>query len=159
MTAILDDTFHPVLLVQVEEPFARGELEAYFARLSGVAEKSVRQGRKHVVIVTNDKVAMSAAGRSTVAAANKRYMSQAQIDATAATLIVMTGSLERGVVTAFGWLFPETMKSIRPVASMQAAFDEAMRTLESLGAPFAGDREALRSVLRSRRSAARSAGG
>jgi hypothetical protein len=157
MTAVLDDRFYPVILFEVAEPFAPGELDAYFQRLRGLADEALRQGRKHVVISMNQKVSMSAAGRSAVAAATKRHLTPAQIDATAATLLVMTSPLERGVVTAFGWLFPETVKSIRPVASRQAALDEALRTLDSLGTPFTGDLEALRDALGLTSAGARSA--
>src|SRR5688500_1983162 len=67
MTAVLDDRFYPVLLIEVAEPFAPGELDAYFERLRALAEKSLARGRKHVVLARNTKVAMSAAGRSAIA--------------------------------------------------------------------------------------------
>lgn len=157
MTAALDDRFYPVILIEVSEPFAPGELDAYFERLRAVADRSLRRDRKHVVIATNEKVALSAAGRSAVAAANKKHLTPAQMDATAATLIVMSSPLERGVVTAFGWLFPESMKSVRAVPSMSDAFDEAMRALESAGTPFDADREALRAALALTQGGSRSA--
>lgn len=147
MTAFVDDRFYPVVLIELSEPIAPGELDAYFQRLSAIADKSLRRGRKHVVIATNQTVSMSAAGRKAVAAATKEHMTPAQIEASAAMLIVMKSALERGVVTAFGWLFPETMKHVRAVASMQDAYDEALRTLESLGTPFEGERAALRAAL------------
>ncbi len=157
MPATLDERFYPVLLIEVAEPFAPGELEAYFGRLAQAADKTLGRGRKHVVIAVNDTVKMSAAGRSAIAAASKKYMTPRQIDATAATLIVMNSALERGVVTAFGWLFPETVKSIRAMPSMSDAFDEAMRVFDSLGTPFRGDRDGLRAALGLTRNTARSA--
>jgi hypothetical protein len=93
VNAVLDDTFYPVLLIDVEEPFAPG----------------------------------------------------------------VTSAIERGMLTALRWLLPDVVKAVYPVASLQDAFDEAIRVLESLGTPFTGDRDGLRAALGLTRSDKKSA--
>jgi hypothetical protein len=131
----------------MDEPYAPGEIEAYLAKLVAIANEGLRTRRRHVVIVTNDPTKVSAAGRRKVAEAVAQGMTPTQIDVTLVSFLPIDSALVRGVVTAFKWFSPHTLRTLRVVDSMQSAFDQALAALEAHGTPFTGDRQALRRAL------------
>ena len=144
----LNDTFYPILLMGLDEPFAPGEIEAHLEKLVAIANAGIRTQRRHVVIVTNDPTKVSAAGRRRVANAMALHLSPAQVDVTLASFLPIDSIIVRGAVTAFRWFSPDTVKTLRVVDSMQSALDEALRALAAHGTPFEGDYQALRRALR-----------
>ena len=131
----------------LDEPFLPGEIEAYLELLVAIADEGIRTGRRHVVIVTNDPTKVSAAGRRRVANAMALHLTPAQIDVTLASFLPIDSTVVRGMITAFRWFSPDTLKTLRVVSSMQSALDEALQTLEAHGTPFTGDYKALRRAL------------
>lgn len=148
VTTVLNDVFYPIILMGFDEPFAAGEIEAYLEKLVAIADEGIRTRRRHVVIVTNDPLKVSAAGRRRVANAVALHMTPEQVDVTLASFLPIDSTLVRGVLTAFRWFSPETIKTLRAVDSMESAFREALIALEAHGTPFAGDKLALRRALR-----------
>lgn len=148
MPCILDNTFYPILLMGMDEPFGPGEIEAYLEKLVSIADEGLRTGKRHVVIVTNDPTKVSAAGRRRVANAVALHLSPAQIDVTLASFMPIDSALVRGAITAFKWFSSETLKTLCVVSSMQGALREALLALEEHGTPFRGDLAALRRALR-----------
>lgn len=100
---MLNDAFYPIILMGFDEPFAAGEIEAYLVRLVAIANEALRTRQRHVVIVTNDPLKVSAAGRRRVADAVALHMTPEQIDVTLASFLPIDSTLIRGVLTAFPW--------------------------------------------------------
>jgi hypothetical protein len=144
---ILNETFYPILLTGLDEPFLPGEIEAYLEKLLAIANEGIRTGKRHVVIVINDPTKVSAAGRRRVADAVTSRLTPAQLDVTLASFLPIDSALVRGAVTAFKWFSPEALKSLRVVSSMRGALSEALRALDQHGTPFTGDKRALRRAL------------
>jgi hypothetical protein len=144
---VLNDTFYPILLMGMDEPYAPGEIEAYLEKLVAIANEALRTRKRHVVIVMNDPTKVSAAGRRKVADAVAKRMTPTQIDVTLASFLPIDSALVRGVLTAFKWFSPHTLKSLQVVDSLQSALDQALAALEAHGTPFTGDRQALRRAL------------
>jgi hypothetical protein len=144
VATVLNDTFYPILLWSTSEPFAPGELDAHVIKLAAIADKGIRNRTRHVVVVTTTSVNLSAAGRKSVAAALHRHLTPAQNDVSLASFLPVDSTVIRGILTAFRWLSPESVKSVRMESSPGAALEAALKALEAYGTPFTGDRQALR---------------
>jgi len=145
---VLNDAFYPIILMGLDEPFGPGEIEAYLEKLSLLADEAIRARKRHVVIVTNDPLKVSAAGRRKIANAVALRLTPEQVAVTLASFMPIDNTLVRGVITAFQWFSPDTLKTLRLVSSMQEALHEALQALEAQGTPFTGDRQGLRRALR-----------
>lgn len=145
--AVLDDMFYPVLLSSVHEPLAHAEIDAYYSKLTMLADEAIRTRRKYVVIVISDVVHFTAAGRKIVTDAQARFMTAERNDATLAAFVPVDNMLVHGILTAMGWLAPEMIKSVRVVRSLEIALSEALSTLAANGTPFVGDHLALSRAL------------
>jgi hypothetical protein len=147
VAAFLSDEFYPVVISGMKEPFLPGEIELFCAQVCAIADHGIRTDRRHVVIVTNDPVGLSAAGRRKVADALARYVTTAQNEVTLASFLPIDSTLVRGALTAFRWFAPETIKTLRAVDSMPSALQEALAALAEHGTPFTGDLKGLRRAL------------
>jgi hypothetical protein len=145
--ASLNDAFYPVLLSRFDDPLTRSEADAYFQKLTALADKAIRKSERYVVIILNDVTKFTAAGRKQVAEAQARYLTPEQNAVTLAAFIPIDNAFVRGSVTALRWFAPEIVKSIRLVASLELAFAEALRMLDANGFPFGGNRQLLRLAL------------
>jgi hypothetical protein len=145
--ASLNDQFYPVLLSSISEPLKEGDLDGYFTKLVGLADRALRKGERYVVIVTNEVDALSAAGRKQVMATQARLLTPERNDVTLAAFMPLDNAFARGVVTAIRWVAPEIVKSIRFVPNLEQAMLSAIELLEAHGTPFRGDRLALRRAL------------
>jgi hypothetical protein len=147
VSATLNDSFYPILLSSMEEPLQQGELDAYFQKLIPLADAGIRKREQYIVIVLNDPMKFSAAARKKVLEAQARYLSPAQMDVTLASFVYVNSAFARGAVTALRWVAPELIKSVRLVANLEAAMNDALALLEAEGRPFRGNRQALRREL------------
>lgn len=147
MTAELNDAFYPVLLSRIEEPLALHEVEAYFKKLTSLADVGIRRRERYVVIVLSDVVKFSAAGRKQVAEVQARFLTRERNDVTLAAFVPIDNALVRGALTALRWLSPEIVQSVRIVPSLEVALHEGLELLASNGTPFTGERLALRRAM------------
>jgi hypothetical protein len=145
--ATLDDTFYPILLSRLDQPVVRAEAEAYFQKLAALADRAIRRGERYVVIVLSDVGGFSPAGRKVMAEAHASYVTPERNAATLTALVPVDNAIVRGAVTAFRWVAPQLVSSLRPVRSLDAAIDEALHILDENGAPFRGDLQGLRRAL------------
>jgi hypothetical protein len=143
----LNDRFFPLLLMSFYEPYAPGELDRHYTRLAAIADEAIRRQLRLVVILTSDPSLVSTVGRKQSADSLRRCMSPKQVDVTAASFVTVDSPLVRGVLTAFRWLSPDTLKTLRVTATMQQALDQALVALDQLGTPLQGDLAALRKEL------------
>jgi hypothetical protein len=147
VSAVLDDSFYPILLSSMTEPVVREEVEAYFHKLIQLADAAIGEREKYVVIVTSDVTKFTAASRKLVADAQARFMTAARDSITLSSYVPIDNALVRGAATALRWIAPEIVKTIRFVPSLKVALDEALAALEANGTPYGGDRPALRRAL------------
>jgi hypothetical protein len=147
VVAVLNDTFYPVLLSRIEEPLAPKELESYFQKLAGLADRAILKRERYVVIVMDDISKFSAAGRKQIAEVQARYVTPQRNDATLAAYASIDNAFVRGAVTAIRWFAPDLVRHLHVSASREDALDEALSALERRGTPFAGDFRALRAAM------------
>jgi hypothetical protein len=148
VAASLNERFFPILLMALEDPFVPGELEVHYKRLAQISDIANGRRIKLVAIVTSDPMVVSAGGRRQVVQALRSHLSPVQIAATAASFLPVDSTLVRGVLTAFRWVSPDAVKTLRVTPSMEEALREALLALRELGTPFTGNVPALRRELK-----------
>lgn len=148
MPISLNDKFFPLLILSFRDPFLPGELDRHYKKLAQIADYALERQLRTVAILTSDPSLVSPTGRKQSAEALRIHMTPAQVDVTLASFIAIDNAFVRGVVTAFRWLSADgTLKSLRFIATMQQAMDQALEALEGAGTPFKGDLAALKKEL------------
>jgi hypothetical protein len=145
---VLNDAFYPIVLVGMYEPYSAEEVDDYFTRLLAIFKWGVRTHTRHVVILIHDPTQASAAGRRQMAEAHKQRVTRAQNELTLACFVPIDNAIMRGMITAFSWFAPDIVKTLRCVATMEDALQQALQVLAAQGTPFVGDMRALRAALK-----------
>jgi hypothetical protein len=127
----IDDTHYPIVLTTIDlNPTAR-EIEAFFAKSRGIADRAIREGSYYVSVMVAAG-AFSPVQRAKLAEQVKKT-SDEQVRRSLNTFLVVESAVMRGALMAMKWIAADKIGTVTPVASWSEGLELATATLRDRG--------------------------
>jgi hypothetical protein len=127
----IDDTHYPIVLTTIDLNPTAQEIEAFFARSRGIADRAIREGSYYVSIMVAAG-AFSPLQRAKLAEEVKKT-SDEQVRRSLNTFLVVESAVMRGALMAMKWIAAEKIGTVTPVASWGEGLELAITTLRDKG--------------------------
>jgi hypothetical protein len=127
-TVFLDDDHLPILVVTWFGPATVTNVKRFYAWGTERVAKASAAG--NLLVMINDALD---AGRPGPEARDAFARHQLATEVMIAAPVVITNPLVRGAMTAVGWLLGDRMKGVTPCATIEEAFDVAIKALAQRG--------------------------
>ena len=127
----VDARWFPLILQRwPDQEVLDADLESFIGAIDDVAKRALAE-RTHYAVIVRGKTELNAGQRRRIGKW-VREMPRELRERSAGSFIVISGPMQRGIITALKWILPE-LKDVFPAESLEAAVDAANAALAARG--------------------------